>query len=192
MRTHLPRTLLPALAALLCALALGACGGKRQPYTVGENEGALIKVGPLTYQVQLSRELNPQNVEDRQYLAGLASGTAQPKGDEEWFGVWIRVENPTKQAHQTAREFKIVDTTGAEYRPIPLPATNTLSYQPSNVQGQDGQPVFPDPQSVAGSGPIGGAMLLFKLRTDVYANRPLELEITPPNGGTPSRVQLDL
>ena len=35
-------------------------------------------------------------------------------------------------------------------------------------------------------------MLLFKLSTDVYANRPIELEIVPPEGGEPSRVVLDL
>ena len=66
------------------------------------------------------------------------------------------------------------------------------SYQPRFVQGTSGQPLLPDPESGAGSGPIQGSMLLFKLNTSVYSNRPLELEIAPPGGGGPSSVVLDL
>ncbi len=106
--------------------------------------------------------------------------------------MWLRVQNGTSHSHPTATQFKIVDTTGATYTPIPLSATNAFSYQPAVVQGDNGQPVYPDPNTPAGSGPINGAMLLFKLRTSVYANRPLNLEITPPGGGVPSTVVLDL
>jgi len=185
------RILLLATAAL-AALTLAACGGSHQPTTEGESEGEIVKAGPLLYQVQLSRELNRFNVEDREYLAGLAPGTPQPTGREEWFGVWLRVQNPTDDAHPSAREFKIVDTLGTEYEPIELPAGNAFSYQPSSIEGESGQPVSPDPESGAGGGPIQGSMLLFKLNTSVYSNRPLELEIAPPDGGAPSSVTLDL
>jgi hypothetical protein len=181
-----------AAATLLCALALAACGGSKQPTTHGESEGAYIQAGPLVYQVQLSRELNPQNVEDREYLDGLPAGTPEPAGDEEWFGVWLRVENDDDAAHPAAADFKIVDTLGTEYEPFVLPASNPLSYQAHEVEGQDGQPLLPDPESAAGGGPVQGSVLLFKLNTSVYANRPLELEIQPPDGGEPSRVVLDL
>jgi hypothetical protein len=192
MRNRLPRKLPTTLAALLSATALAACGSTHQPTTHGDSEGAYIQAGPLVYQVQLSRELNPSNVEDRQLLAGLPAGTAKPAGNEEWFGVWLRVQNPTDRSAPLASGFRIVDTLGNAYTPIGLPASNNLSYQPRNLPGTKGQPIEPDPDSIAGQSSIQGSMLLFKLNTSVYANRPLELEITPPGGGAPSTVELDL
>jgi hypothetical protein len=192
MTNRLARLPLLTVAALLAALTLVACGGTKDPTTHGEGEGSYIQAGPLIYQVQMSRELNPGNVEDVEYLEGLPTGTPPLAGDEEWFGVWLRVQNATDAAHPSAGDFKIVDTTGEEYEPIVLPATNPFAYQPASVESAAGQPVQPDPESGAGSGPIQGSMLLFKLRTSVYANRPLELEIAPPDGGAPSSVVLDL
>ena len=46
--------------------------------------------------------------------------------------------------------------------------------------------------STAAGGPTGGALLLFKLPTSVYANRPLTLEINVPGRTTPSTISLDL
>jgi hypothetical protein len=192
MTNRLLRLPLLAAAVLLVALTLVACGGAKQPTTHGEGEGAYIQAGPLIYQVQMSRELNPANVEDIEYLQGLPADTPRLAGDEEWFGVWLRVQNATDETHQSAADFKIVDTTGTEYEPIELPVTNPFSYQPASVESDAFQPVQPDPESGAGAGPIQGSMLLFKLRTAVYANRPLELEIAPPDGGEPSSVVLDL
>jgi hypothetical protein len=193
MTNRLLRLPLLAAVALLATLTLVACGGTGKPPTThGESEGSYIQAGPLIYQVQMSRELNPGNVEDVEYLQGLPATEPAPRGDEEWFGVWLRVQNATDEAHPTARDFKIVDTTGTEYEPIELPATNPFSYQPASVESDAGQPVSPDPESGAAAGPIQGSMLLFKLRTDVYANRPIELEIAPPDGGEPSTVVLDL
>jgi hypothetical protein len=191
MTRSLVRLPLLSTVALIAALALGACGGQKQPTTHGDGEGAYIQAGPLVYQVQLSRELNPESVEDREYLQGLSVPT-QLAGDEEWFGVWLRVENDNTDVLPAASQFKIVDTLGTEYDPYTLPATNPYSYQPRDVEGTNGQPLLPDPESGAGSGPIQGSMVLFKLKTSVYSNRPLELEITPPSGGDPSTVPLDL
>ena len=59
----------------------------------------------------------------------------------------------------------------------------------------------PDPNTTVNLGGGGnlfglsanqGSMVLFKLNTSVYSNRPLELEITPEGGGEPSSVVLDL
>jgi hypothetical protein len=192
MTIRLPRKTLACLA-LLGATALAACGGVNdQPTTHADSEGAYIQAGPLIYQVEMSRELNPHDVEDRQYLAGLPAGTARPTGSQEWFGVWLRVQNSGSRSQPAADGFKIVDTLGNVYTPIPLATTNVFSYQPRFVQGTNGQNLLPDPESGAGSGVINGSMLLFKLDTSVYANRPIELEIAPPGGGESSSVVLDL
>lgn len=192
MTNRLLRLPLLTAVALLAALTLVACGGEKQPTAHAADEGSYVKAGPLIYQVQISRELNPANVEDAQYLQGLPAGTARPAPGEEWFGVFLRVQNATSQTHPVATQFRIVDTTGATYTPVALPASNVFSYQPVSVQSDKGQPVYPDPNSAAGSTPIGGTMLLFKLRTSVYANRPLQLEVAPPGGGAPASVVLDL
>ncbi|HEX5147099.1 MAG TPA: hypothetical protein VFV85_08755 [Conexibacter sp.] len=181
------------IAVLLAAMALAACGGETEPTAHGADEGSYIKAGPLVYQVEVSRELNPANPEDIEYLQGLPGGTTLPSG-QEWFGVWLRVQNATDRAHPVASDFRIVDTTGAVYRPIALPKRNILSYQQTAVPSDAGQdpPVTPNPETAAGSGPINGTLLLFKLDTSVYSNRPLDLEITPPAGGPASSVVLDL
>ena len=59
------------LYAFLLCLALGACGHKEAHPHFADNEGVYVDAGPLTYQVQLSRELNPSNIEDQRYLSGL-------------------------------------------------------------------------------------------------------------------------
>jgi hypothetical protein len=185
----------PLLAcALVAALSLAACGGQKQPTEHGESEAAYVQAGPLLYQVQMSRELNPDSVEDREYLDGLAPEDTTLAGDEEWFGVWLRVQNAEDEPAPAAEEFTIVDTIGTEYEPFELPATNVFSYQPRMVEAADSQssPLLPEPDSGAGSGPIQGSLVLFKLNTSVYANRPIELEIVPPGGGEPSTVELDL
>ncbi|HMJ02578.1 MAG TPA: hypothetical protein VK506_06530 [Conexibacter sp.] len=190
------RTLrLPLLltAALLAALTLAACGGgHKNPTEHGEGEGAYIQAGPLIYQVQMSRQLEPGNIEDVEYLQGLPAAEPPLEGDELWFGVFMRVQNATDDAHESAEEFKIVDTVGTEYEPIELPARNPFAYVSALIQGEQVQPVYPDPESGAGAGPTQGSMLLFKLNTSVYANRPVELEIESPEGGEPSTVELDL
>jgi hypothetical protein len=191
MTNRLLRLSLLAAAALLAMLTLVACGS-HPPTTHGESEGAYVQAGPLIYQVQMSRELNPADVEDAQYLEGLSATEEQPRGDEEWFGVWVRVQNDTDEAHTSTSEFKIVDTVGTEYEPIELPESNPLVYRPTTIETDAFAPVQPDPESAAGTGVNNGELLLFKLSTDVYANRPIELEIVPPEGGEPSRIVLDL
>src|SRR5690606_38371032 len=66
-RMKLRRVLaLTAVSAL--ALPLAACGNKEEVVTHGHTEGSYLNVGNLTYQVQISRQLNPADVTDRSYL----------------------------------------------------------------------------------------------------------------------------
>ena len=61
------------LLALVAALFAG-CGNKGEEVSEAETEGIYLTVAGLTYQVQMSRFLNPGDVEDAQYLMGLPEG----------------------------------------------------------------------------------------------------------------------
>ena len=85
---------------------------------------------------------------------------------------------------------KIVDTQGNRFLPVPLPTVNDYAYR---VTGPlEPKEVLPLPNSTAGFGPTGGALLLFKLKNETLANRPLVLNIAPPEGGATGHVDLDV
>jgi hypothetical protein len=170
------------LLVLAAALALGGCANKLETRTEGATEGLYIDVGQLKYQIQISRILNPSDVEDRNYLTNLPQGTLPPKGDEAWFGVWLRVENtnPDKTL-PTASSFEIRDTQGNTFRPY-AQVGNPFAYQPISRLGPNA--ILPDPDTPAGFGPIQGSLILFKLTTTTLANRPLEFRIVSPSDPT--------
>jgi hypothetical protein len=182
----------PLVLALLAAAALvvSGCGHKNSNVTEAQTEGLYMDVGPLLYQVQLSRYLNPADPEDVNYLKGLPAGTSMqlPKG-QVWFGVWMRVQNVGKQPQTATSQYEITDTQGNDYRPIPL---NTNANPFAYVAGQVGPGQFiPGPETPAYTGPIQGSMLLFKLTTASLQNRPLTLKIEG-GAGQEATVQLDL
>jgi hypothetical protein len=171
--------LLSALAA--AALLLSGCGeaeNKQKIRTLGETEGVHVEVAGLSYQVQLSRILNPTDVEDSSYLTGLPEGV-RPGRDETWFAIFMRVSNPFTQPAPPAREFIIEDTQENEFTPVPLDTrANPFAYD----TGQEIQPgqVVPDPNSISGEGDIQGSLILFRVKLESLNNRPLELKIEPP------------
>jgi hypothetical protein len=171
------------------ALALSSCGGSGGVGRSEEaqQEGAYVQFGELTYQVQLSRFLNPGDPEDKQYLQGLPQGINPVlPGDETWFGVWMRVKNYSRHAAQPTSSFTIVDTEDNEYRPVPLTSTNPFVYTPIMLQHAQ---VLPTPDTAQASGPIQGSLILFRLKTGSLQNRPLMLEIGQPQ---PAKMDLDL
>jgi hypothetical protein len=180
---------LAVLAALLCALFATGCGNRLETRTLGDTEGLYLDVDELKYQIQISRYLNPADVEDRAYLAGLPAGTAQPNGDETWFAVFIRVSNSTDESVTPANDFEIVDTQENVYRPIPLDEkVNLFAYKPNPIPPKG---LIPQPDSIASEGVIQGSLLLFKLKTDSLQNRPLEFRFRRGSGVT-GIVDLDV
>src|SRR4051812_28526616 len=174
------------LLALLAALA--GCGNKLETRTLGQTEGLYLDVGDLKYQVQMSRILNPADVEDSAYLQGL-TGAPALSGNEAWFGVWMRVENTNSdKTLPTARDFSITDTQGHEFKPVPL--KNPFAFAPSTLGPKS---VTPKANSVAGQGVQQGSLILFKVTTDALANRPLQLHIqSPSNADEQAIVDLDV
>jgi hypothetical protein len=170
-----PLRALLLLVLATSAMALAGCG-QIETRTTAETEGIYLDVGELKYQVQMSRILNPNDVEDRTYLEGLPAGTTPPGSDEAWFGVWMRVQNTTDSKTLTAADtFEIVDT--QEHRFTPVPVKNPFAYVAQDLTPQT---VVPSPNSAAGEGVQQGSLILFKVTTEALANRPLEFKIQSP------------
>lgn len=166
------------LAALLACGGLSACGkhpDEDARVVRAENEGLYLKVGDLKYQVQVSRQLNPNDVQDRDYLHGVAKDERELAADEVWFGIFLRVQNETDEAMQPSGDIQIRDTQEDVFKPIALDDTNVFAYRATlPIQAGD---VRPEPDTPANDTPIQGSLILFKLTLDALDNRPLELEI---------------
>lgn len=184
----------PLLAVAACALALAGCGSIGNHVNGNgasdNNNGAYVRAGNVTYQLQVSRLLNQYEIEDHQYLTGLPAGTARPTAAQFWYGVFLWAQNKTNGALNTTDSFDIVDTQGNRYYPVALNATvNQYAWAAETLAPGQTQP---GPDSTAAHGVTGGALVLFKLSTQVYANRPLTLEIHQTGSSTPSTISLDL
>jgi hypothetical protein len=180
--------LLTPIMVLVLALAVSACGNKEKTTRFGATEGAYLDAGDLKYQVQISRELNPADPEDRGYLIGADEKTVTP--GETWFGIFMRVQNVTNAQHPAAREFELSDTQGNTWRPIPLPAQNVFAYRPVELPAQS---VLPVADSPAAENTIQGSLLLFKIPYANLQNRPLVLKVVDPaNPSDTAEVDLDV
>ena len=178
---------LPLLAAL-AALAVAASGCENKEHVVHEakTEGIYLDVGPLDYQVQLSRVLNPSEVPDRDYFAGIPEAERELPRGEAWFAVFIRVQNQTDERQPTAEEFEIVDTQENVFRPVAIDtAANSIAYEPRELEPEA---IIPSTDSVGADGPTQGEMLLFRLPFSTLQNRPLEFKIVAPGGGDDEAV----
>jgi hypothetical protein len=166
------------LAALLACGGLSACGKHKDEHARvvrAENEGLYLTVGELKYQVQASRQLNPDDTQDKYYLQGVAKAQRKLARDEVWFGVFLRVQNETEKAMQPSGDIQIVDTQNAVFTPIALADTNVFAYRPQ-APIPAGH-VLPELDTPANDTPSQGALLLFKLDLKALDNRPLELKI---------------
>jgi hypothetical protein len=180
--------LLAALA--LFALPLAACGNKEETTTHGETEGTYVNVGDLVYQVQISRQLNPNDDEDKGYLIDLPFGQDQLAPDEAWFAVFVKAWNESEQVAPAAANFTIVDTTGKEYHPMPIGPDNVFAYHAQDVPG--GEQLPPLDTAASNNPSVQGSMLLFKVKYDSFDNRPLDLVIRAPEGEEPAEASINL
>jgi hypothetical protein len=180
----LRRLLLPILA-VATTTGLAACGDDGVQKTTA-SEGTYVTVGSVQYQVQISRQLNPTNVEDKDYLSGIPAAQATLNPDQVWFGIFIRAKNKTKIPLDTAKQFKLVDTVGNEYTPVE--AQNIVDYKPTVLGPGD---VFPHSNEISSYGPTQGKLVLFKVTNRTLDNRPLEMSIVSPDGDKGS-IQIDV
>ena len=191
------RRLLAVFGALLVAVALAACGGSSEvKETSGTyaGEGGVgapyLSVGPLVYQVQISRALNPYDVEDEAYLEGLTPSQRELHPGEEFFAVFMQVYNEGNEEHHAASEITISDIEGNTYHPIEPDHTNLYAYRPGAAVPAKNQ--LPIPSSTAASGPINGLMLLYKIKLESLEYRPLKVKIvSPTNPSDTATAELD-
>jgi hypothetical protein len=172
------RRLLALLAAAALLPAAAGCGNKKDRITSARTEGIFVNVGPLDYQVQISRLLNPGDLEDRGYLRGLGPGVTAPTGKESWFAVFLRVENNGEHSAPSASEFDIEDTQGARYDPVAIQPSNVFAYRAGVVPAHE---VRPAASTAAADAPVGGSLVLFKIKLSSLENRPLDFHIHDPS-----------
>jgi hypothetical protein len=195
MRHRGPRTALAALG-LLAVVALAGCGDSHTRVTTGTYAGEsganapYLNVGPLIYEVQISRQLNPWNNGDSTYLQGVAPAQARLLPGQEWFGVFVQVYNETTKPVLATNAITLTDTQGNVYRPIPIGPTNLFAYHGGIVRSKSMLPLPGSPARVFGS---QGQLLLFKIATISLDNRPLEMKIVNPlNPHSSASAELDV
>ena len=169
-----------ALACVLSALGVAACGNDEDDVTV--KEGEAVKLGDLLYNVQITRFLNPNDSEDASYLEGKPDAPAS----KAYLAVFMTVENEGDDPVTIPGDFEIEDTRGDTYRSVP--SDRAYALKPDTALGPGDE--LPKSGTAAASGPIQGAMVLFLIDESATENRPLELKIPSPSGD--GRVELDI
>jgi hypothetical protein len=184
---------LVVLAALLACGGLTACGkhlDEDAKVIQIENEGLYLPLGELKYQVQGSRQLNPNSVQDRALLAGIPAAQQGLKTDEVWFGVFLQVENQSDEPLRPAGDIEIVDTQEEVFKPLELQQSNQIAYRPEDpIPGGELSPLQDTPAFQTAN---QGSMLLFKLTIDALDNRPLELKIESSTTDQTGIIDLDV
>lgn len=170
-----------ALAALAICLALAACGLDESKSDI--REGEPVELGGLQYNVLFARYLNPDDVEDREYLVGQPA----PAPDQLYLGVFVQVLNKDKENAQTIPpEWTLIDSQEEEY--FPLLSESSYALRLGGSVGPEDQ--VPALDSTAQVGPIQGSMVLFVISDETTEARPLELLIPGEDG--PATVELDV
>jgi hypothetical protein len=179
---------LAGLSAL--ALITAGCGNLVHQEAQAENNGVYVNAGPITYQLEVSRELNQYSVEDSQYLAGVSGASRTLAANQLWYGVFLWAKNQNKASAPTTANFVIQDTEGHRYYPLAVP--HTLNPYVWTAQTLAAGAIEPGPDTTASFGPTQGGLLLFKLDSSAYDNRPLILEILGPSRQVWGTISLDL
>jgi hypothetical protein len=174
---------------VVAALAAAGCGNRQEVRTQGDTEGPYIDVDGLKYQIQISRILNPSDVEDTAYVRGISKGVATAE-DEVWFGIFMRVQNESRETLTPADQFEITDTQDQTFTPLNLDSeANVFAYKPTPMPAGT---LIPKLGSAAADNTVQGSLILFKVKTSALYNRPLELHISSSRGGDTGVIDIDV
>ncbi|HEX2129130.1 MAG TPA: hypothetical protein VHF58_07925 [Solirubrobacterales bacterium] len=152
---------------LVVSLAIAACGEEETHEVV---EGEPLELGELSYNVQLTRFLNPDDPEDSEYLVGQP----EPEPRTDYLGVFMVIENhDDEEAHESASEFTVHDTEDNRYEPLETDTPYALEIG-ATVPAEGQLPLL---DTTAQTGPVQGSLLIFRVDEIVSENRPLKLLI---------------
>ena len=170
-----------AVAGLVLVGALSACGDEDPSGVAGASvvneeavEGEPLELGEVSYNVQITRFLNPDDAEDSEYLVGQPPA---PPGTS-YLGVFLVIENESDEPRPSATDYTVRDTLDEEFEFAESESPYALEVG-AEVPA-DGQ--LPIPNSTAATGPNQGSLLIFPVADDVSENRPLKLEIETFDG----------
>jgi hypothetical protein len=181
MKTRRLLRLLPALAVLALSAALVACNTSEDKRDL--SEGQPVQLGDLQYNIVFSRFLNPNDVEDHEYLVGQPA----PKPDQLYLGVFVQILNKNKNSPVTVPSgWTITDTEHNTYYPLPSRSPYALRLG-APIGPQDQAPALDSTPQV---GPIEGSMVLFSIPDSATEVRPIRLII--PGEGGPAEIELDV
>ena len=184
---------LAVLAALLVSGGLAACGKHLDEHARVihlEIEGHYLPLGELKYQVQGSRQLNPDDIQDKAMLVGIPAAQKDLKADEVWFGVFMQVENEASHPLRPTGEIEIIDTQEDVFKPLALEDTNQFAYR--STEPIPGGELFPQEDTPGFNTATQASLLLFKLPLIALDNRPLELEIKSSTTDQTGIIDLDV
>jgi hypothetical protein len=166
MRRRIATTAALALAALAVAASLSACGAEEETEAA---EGEPIEIAGLSYNVQITRFLNPDDTEDAEYLVG------QPPAEPgfSYLGVFMVIENESAEVRPSATNYTVVDTLLNEFEIAESESPYALEVGADvPAEGQ-----LPIPNTTPATGPNHGSLVIFPVADEVSDNRPLRLEI---------------
>lgn len=178
MRRRVPTAVLLLLVALFAGV-LSACGSEEETSVI---EGEPLELDGLSYNVQLTRFLNPADVEDEAYLVGQDP----PPDGKQYLGVFMQIKNESDDPIVPSADFEVVDTRDNTYESLDTVSQFALDVA-TPIEPDQSTPV---PDSPAASGPIKGGMVLFLIEEASVENRPLELEVS--YGSDTGEVELDI
>ncbi len=170
------------LFSALAVLGTAGCGNNLSKEA---DEGVPIQLGDLKFTVQETRELNPSQPDDKEYLAGQQLPT--PKG-QMYLGVFLTIHNSGDSPVRvpTNAQMSVVDTTGAAYQSIPSHTDYAAPLGSLLPPGGD----IPVAGTAAANGPTQGGLVLFLVNQSLTENRPPKLEID--SSGETGEITLDL
>ena len=181
-----PRRTLGLLVPAALVAALVGCGSATPQRDA--SAGTALQVGGVSYDVQISRELNPDSASDSPLFAGVPAAGRNLPPDQVWLGVFLQAQNDSGSMRRTTSSITVADTDNHVFRPVALPGGNDSAYRAEPLAPGDTEP---NADSPAGTSPEQGSVLIFHVPLDYFtSNRPLELRIA--DHGRLGTVQLDL
>ena len=172
-------TALAGVLVLLTGLAMGIID--RDAGTPASASSLSVgELGGLVYQVPEARALDPGNPVDAEVLRGSSVTRAALPAGQEWFGVFLAVQNPGRRPRPAAHSFTLLDVEGHGFRPEQRLGTDLYAYRLRRLgPGQ----IYPPAISPAAENLTAqGALLLFRIPRASQAAGPLELRIHAPAG----------